>query len=230
MTMGPAASCGCDQPFDGLDQRYQRLLWAVILINGTMFVIEMWGGHAAGSRALEADALDFLGDSLTYGLSLWAIGRAATVRARAAIFKGISLLLMGLYVFAKTIFEVFYLGLPRAELMGGIGALAFIANVVSVLLLVRYKDGDANVRSVWLCSRNDAIGNLIVIAAAGSVWASASGWPDVIVAFVMAGLFTNSAWQILTQARREIAEDATQSAKGPSTSANEEQQRCDDSS
>ncbi len=199
-----AGCCGHDVKFDGLDPTYVRILWAVIFINAAMFVIEMWGGHAANSRALEADALDFLGDSLTYGISLWAIGKAAQLRARIAVLKGVSLLVMGVYVFGKTAYEVFYLGMPRAELMGAIGFMALVANVASVLLLVRYKDGDANVRSVWLCSRNDAIGNIIVLMAAGLVWGTATGWPDVIVAAIMAGLFINSAWQILHRARDEL--------------------------
>ena len=200
-----AGCCDQDVKFEGLDPMYMRILWAVILINAAMFVIEMWGGHAADSRALEADALDFLGDSLTYGISLWAIGKAAQLRARIAVLKGLSLLVMGVYVFGKTAYEVFYLGLPHAELMGAIGFMALVANVVSVLLLVPYKDGDANVRSVWLCSRNDAIGNVIVLIAAGLVWGTATGWPDVIVAAIMAGLFINSAWQILHRAREELS-------------------------
>ncbi len=201
------ACCGHNQPFDGMDRRYQQILSIVIAINFSMFVIEMGGGYAANSRALEADALDFLGDSLTYGVSLWAIGKSLALRGKIAILKGVSLLAMGLYVFGKTVYEVFYLGVPRAELMGTIGALALAANVVSVMLLARYKDGDANVRSVWLCSRNDAIGNVIVILAAVLVWGTTSGWPDVIVAGIMASLFLHSAWLILMQARQEIAQD-----------------------
>ena len=190
-----------------MDTRYQRILWIVIALNFSMFLFEMWGGYAADSRALEADALDFLGDSLTYGVSLWAIGKSLVLRGRIAVIKGVSLTGMGLYVFGKTVYEVFFLGLPQAELMGAIGVLALFVNVLSVLLLLRYKNGDANVRSVWLCSRNDAIGNVIVIVAAGAVWGTASGWPDVIVAAIMAGLFLSSAWLILMQARAEIVED-----------------------
>jgi len=201
-----ASCCGHNEPFDGLDPRYKRILWIVIAINGAMFAVETWGGYAANSRALEADALDFLGDSLTYGISLWAIGKSINLRGKIAMLKGVSLLLMGVYVFSKTVYEVFVLEVPQAELMGTIGFMALAANVASVMLLARYKDGDANVRSVWLCSRNDAIGNVIVIAAAGVVWGTMSGWPDVIVAGIMAGLFINSAWLILVQARAELAQ------------------------
>ncbi len=201
-----SASCcgGHEHGFDGMDPKYRRVLWIVIAINGVMFLVETLGGYAASSQALQADALDFLGDTLTYGVSLWAIGRPLSVRSRVAVLKGASLFLVGLWVLGKTIYEVFYLGLPRAEIMGTIGFLAMTANIASVLFLLPYKDGDANVRSVWLCSRNDAIGNVIVMGAALAVWGTATGWPDVIVAGIMAGLFLSSAWQILAQARREL--------------------------
>lgn len=204
-------SCGCsgNPRFDGIDPRYKRVLWLVIAINGLMFFVEMAAGQLAGSQALQADALDFLGDTLTYGLSLAVIGQPLTTRANAALLKGFSLLAMGLFVFGSTAYHVLVLGVPQAEVMGLIGLLALAANVASVLLLLRYKDGDANVRSVWLCSRNDAIGNVAVMLAAGAVWATSSAWPDLIVAAAMAGLFLNSAWQILRQSlaeRREAAE------------------------
>jgi Co/Zn/Cd efflux system component len=157
-------------------------------------------GHLARSQALQADALDFLGDTVTYGLSLAVIGATLRTRATAALFKGVSLSVMGAWVLGSTVYHVLVLGLPRAEIMGVIGLLALAANITSVLLLMRYKDGDANVRSVWLCSRNDAIGNIVVTGAAGAVWWTASAWPDLIVAALMAGLFLSSAVQILRQA------------------------------
>jgi Co/Zn/Cd efflux system component len=176
------------------------VLWTVILINAAMFVTEIVAGHLARSQALQADALDFLGDTVTYGLSLAVIGATLRTRATAALFKGVSLSVMGAWVLGSTVYHVLVLGLPRAEIMGVIGLLALAANVTSVLLLMRYKDGDANVRSVWLCSRNDAIGNIVVTGAAGAVWWTASAWPDLIVAALMAGLFLSSAVQILSQA------------------------------
>jgi Co/Zn/Cd efflux system component len=195
-------ACGCHggvPVFDGVDPRYKRVLWTVIAINATLFVTEIVAGHLARSQALQADALDFLGDTVTYGLSLAVIGASLRIRATAALFKGVSLSLMGAWVLGSTLYQVLILGLPRAEIMGGIGILALAANLASVLLLMRYKDGDANVRSVWLCSRNDAIGNVVVMAAAGAVWWTASAWPDLIVA----GLFLTSAVQILRQAWAE---------------------------
>ena len=164
-----------------------------------MFLVELLAGKLAGSQALQADALDFLGDFLTYGVSLLVIGMSVKVRSTAALLKGLSLLLMGLWVLFSTLYEVLFLGIPRAEIMGVIGFLALLANVVSVVLLSGYKDGDANVRSVWLCSRNDAIGNVAVMFASVLVWYLGSGWPDIAVAFVMALLFLRSSQLILVQ-------------------------------
>src|SRR5690349_18683795 len=207
-------ACGChgNPRFDGVDPRYKAILWTVIAINGIMFAVEMVAGHLAGSQALQADALDFLGDTLTYGLSLAVIGTSLRTRATAAMLKGFSLLAMGLWVFGSTLYQLMFLGLPKAEIMGSIGFLAFAANVASVLLLMRYKDGDANVRSVWLCSRNDAIGNVAVMVAALAVWGTATKWPDLIVAGIMAGLFLYSSSQILRQSWREIKTGQTQPA------------------
>ncbi|ODT21650.1 MAG: cation transporter [Hyphomicrobium sp. SCN 65-11] len=199
--------CGANARFDGLDPRYKRVLWVVIGINAAMFVVEMGAGHLAGSQALQADALDFLGDTLTYGLSLAVIGRSVRTRSSAAVVKGLSLCLMGLWVFGSTAYSVLVSGVPQAEIMGLVAVLALSANIASVLLLMRYKDGDANVRSVWLCSRNDAVGNLAVMIAALAVWSTSSAWPDLLVAAIMAGLFLWSSTQILLQAWQEHRTD-----------------------
>jgi len=209
-----SASCGHDAVFDGISNDYKRRLWLVIAINAGMFAVEMTAGQLARSQALQADALDFFADALTYGISLAVIGASLKVRATAALAKGVSLLLMGLWVFASTVYRVIYLGTPQAEIMGAIGFMALAANVASVLILMRYKDGDANVRSVWLCSRNDAIGNVAVMIAAFGVWGSASGWPDVVVAFGMAALFLSSAFQIVRQGLAEFRAPGTASAHG----------------
>jgi len=195
--------CGNDAKFDGVSADYKRRLWLVIAINALMFVVEMSAGRLAQSQALQADALDFLGDALTYGLSLAVIGSSIAVRTNAALFKGFSLLAVGAWVFGSTVYRVFYGGVPAAEIMGWVGFLALVANCASVLLLMSYKDGDANVRSVWLCSRNDAIGNIAVMFAALGVWGTASGWPDLIVAGIMASLFLSSATQIIRQSLDE---------------------------
>jgi cation diffusion facilitator family transporter len=208
-----ANCCGHGATFEGLSADYKRRLWAVIAINAGMFMVEMSAGALAGSQALQADALDFLGDATTYGISLAVIGAALRVRAWAAFAKGVSLTLMGLWVFGATAYHVLVLGVPRAEVMGVVGFMALAANVASVLLLLRYKDGDANVRSVWLCSRNDAIGNVAVMLAAAGVWLTATRWPDLIVAAIMAGLFLYSSVQILRQSLRELRGGAMQTAE-----------------
>jgi Co/Zn/Cd efflux system component len=201
------AGCSCNNVrFEGVSAGYRRALLAVIAINAVMFAVEITAGALAGSQALKADALDFLGDTLTYAISLWAIGRPLRVRAGAALLKGMSLGAMGLWVFGSTLWHVLSTGVPDAPIMGAVGALACAANIVSVLLLLRYRDGDANVRSVWLCSRNDAIGNVAVIGAAGAVALTGSAWPDLLVAAAMAGLFLWSAAQIIAQALAERAE------------------------
>lgn len=205
---GPVAGCGCgdDIKFDGLSVAYKRALWAVIAINGVMFLVEMSAGMFAGSQALQADALDFLGDTATYSLTFMVIGMPLVWRARAALIKGISLALMGFWVLGSTAWHVLVLGVPQAELMGAIGILALAANLTSVLLLFKFRDGDANIRSVWLCSRNDAIGNVAVIIAASGVWATSTAWPDLIVAGIMASLFLWSSVLISRQALAELYE------------------------
>ena len=205
------AACGCHggvPRFDGVDPRYKLVLWTVIAINGAMFLTEMVAGQLAGSQALKADALDFLADTVTYGLSLAVIGASLRTRALAALLKGLSLSLMAAWVMGSTIYHTLILGLPSAELMGGIGVLALTANLASVLLLLRYKDGDANVRSVWVCSRNDAIGNVVVMAAALGVWVTSTAWPDLAVAALMAGIFLSSSVQILRQAWGEYRNES----------------------
>ena len=187
----------------GSTRRYKRILWAVIALNAAMFVVEMTAGALARSQALQADALDFLADTVTYCLSLAVIGASLRTRSVAALGKGASLSLISLWVLGSTIYRVFFLALPRAEIMGVVAVLALVANAASVLLLMRYKDGDANIRSVWLCSRNDAIGNVVVMVAALGVWGSRTPWPDLAVAAFMASLFFSSSAQILRQAWHE---------------------------
>lgn len=198
--------CGKDVKFDGVSADYKRVLWVVIAINGSMFLVEMVAGVFAGSQALQADALDFLGDTATYGITMLVIGMPIVWRARAALFKGLSLAAMGMWVLGSTAYNVLILGVPQAGLMGAIGFLALMANLISVLLLMKYRDGDSNVRSVWLCSRNDAIGNVAVIIAASGVWATSTAWPDLIVAGIMASLFLWSSVQIVRQAVSELVE------------------------
>lgn len=202
-----AGDCCGDVKFDGVSAAYKRALWAVIAINGSMFLVEMSAGLAASSMALKADALDFLGDTVTYFISFLVIGQPLIMRARVALFKGFSLGIFAAFILGATLYRVMVVGTPDEMIMGWVGSLAFAANVLSVLILLRFRDGDANVRSVWLCSRNDAIGNLAVIMAAFAVAWTGSGWPDLLVAAILAGLFLVSAVKICRQAFDEIAEE-----------------------
>lgn len=206
-----ASGCGCHQGtvrFDGASRAYKTILWVIILLNAGMFLVEIVAGVAAGSMALQADSLDFAGDALTYGLSLAVIGMAPAVRTRVALVKGASLGIVAVYVLGASLWRTFVAGVPEALTMGVVGVMALAVNVASALLLLRYKDGDANVRSVWLCSRNDAIGNVAVLAAAGVVALTATRWADLAVACVMAGLFLSTSWQVVRAARRELADEA----------------------
>ena len=196
--------CSNDQKFDGASVAYRRALWAVILINLVMFAVEITAGFASGSQALKADALDFAGDTMTYTISLLVIGSSLALRARAALFKGGLLIVIAVSVLGMTLMRALSGEPPVAETMGIVGFAALLANAASVLILLKWRDGDANVRSVWLCSRNDAIGNVGVMIAGGLVAITGSAWPDLILAFALAALFTRSAWSICIQALDEL--------------------------
>lgn len=204
-----SASCHSHSAaFDGTSPAYRRALTVVIALNAGMFTVEMAAGALADSRALQADALDFLADATTYGLSLAVIGSSLAARARVAQLKGWSLALMGLWVLGSTLWQTLHPDVPQAKVMGGVGLAALAANLASVLILMRWRDGDANVRSVWLCSRNDAVGNVAVMVAAVLVALTGTAWPDLIVAALMSGLFLNSSVQILRRAASERATPA----------------------
>ncbi|MBB4286443.1 cation transporter [Roseospira goensis] len=203
------SGCGCshDVRFDGVSRSYRRILLIIIAINATMFAVEMSSGLYAQSMALKADALDFLGDSVTYALSLAVIGMSLRTRATVALLKGVSLAVMAAVVLGGSLYRVFVVAQPDEVVMGTVGVLAFVANLVSALLLLRYRNGDSNVRSVWLCSRNDAIGNVGVIGAGVLVGVTATPWPDLVVAAVLAGLFLTSSVGIIRQALAERREE-----------------------
>jgi Co/Zn/Cd efflux system component len=183
---------------DGLSAEFrQRLVW-VTLINFGMFVVEMGAGSLAGSQALRADALDFFAHGATYALSFWAIGRPAAARSGAALLRGAVLFAMGVWIAVTTLYQFFVRGLPEAEVMGAIGFVALAANLLSVYLLLPHKAHPA-----WLGARNDTIGNVAVMLAAGLVLVLNNGVPDLIVAGVMAALFISASYPILTQSWRE---------------------------
>jgi len=187
------------------DPRWRRILWIALVINAAMFAVEIVAGVAADSRALQADALDFLGDSANYAISLGVAGMALAWRARAALFKAVTMLAFGLWVFGSALWGFVAGTAPHAETMGIIGALALGANVVVALMLYRYRTGDANMRSVWICSRNDAVGNLAVMGAALGVFGTGQSWPDLAVAATMAALAIWGSIEVFKQARGELA-------------------------
>jgi Co/Zn/Cd efflux system component len=184
--------------------KWRRALWLALIINAGFFVAEIVAGAAAGSASLQADALDFFGDATNYAISLGVTGMALQWRSRAAIAKGVTMAVFALWVLTSTAWHAFYGTLPRAEVMGVVGIAALIANGAVAVMLYRFRTGDANMRSVWICSRNDAVGNLAVVLAALGVFGSGSGWPDVIVAAIMGCLGLRGGWQIINQARGEL--------------------------
>jgi Co/Zn/Cd efflux system component len=187
------------------DPRWRRVLWIALIVNAAMFGVEIVAGVAADSRALQADALDFLGDAANYAISLGVAGMAIAWRARAALLKAATMLAFGLWVFASAVWGFVAGTAPEAETMGIVGALALVSNVVVALMLYRYRTGDANMRSVWVCSRNDAIGNLAVMAAALGVFGTGQGWPDLAVAAIMAALAIWGGLDVFRHARSDLA-------------------------
>lgn len=186
------------------DPRWRRVLWIALVVNATMFLVEMGAGAAADSRALQADALDFLGDAANYAVSLAVVGMALAWRARAAMLKSLFMLGFAAWVFGSAVLAFVNGASPDPATMGAVGALALAANVGVALSLFRYRTGDANMRSVWICSRNDAIGNVAVTLAALGVFGTGSALPDLIVAAIMALLALTGGVQVLRQARGEL--------------------------
>ncbi|WP_295042681.1 cation transporter [uncultured Paracoccus sp.] len=187
----------------GSSPRFRRVLWIALAINAGMFVAEIAAGMLAGSAALQADALDFLADASNYAISLFVLGMSLKWRAGAAWVKGASMGVFGIWVLGMVLWHIANGSVPHAPTMGVIGTLALVANLICLLLLMAFRDGDANMRSVWICSRNDVIANLAVLLAALGVFGTGTGWPDFIVASLMATLALQGAATILRDATRE---------------------------
>lgn len=196
------SACGTKSALN--DPRWRRALWIALGVNAAMFAAEFVAGSAADSRSLQADALDFLGDSANYAISLTVAGMALVWRARSALVKGLTLLGFGAWVLATAMLAFLNGAAPQPETMGIVGALALAANVGVALLLYRFRSGDANMRSVWICSRNDAIGNIAVMVAALGVFRTGNAWPDLVVAGIMAVLAISGGAQIVLHARDEL--------------------------
>ena len=185
--------------------RWRAILWIALVANAAMFVIEIIAGIAADSRALQADALDFFADASNYAISLGVAGMALASRAKAALLKAATMLAIGLWVVGSAIYGLIGGSNPEPQAMGMIGALALFVNVIVAVMLFRYREGDANMRSAWICSRNDALGNIAVLGAALGVFGTGQAWPDLLVASVMAALALWGAAIIFRQARHELA-------------------------
>lgn len=184
--------------------RYRKILWVALIVNLAMFAIEIGAGFKFGSTSLLADAIDFFGDAANYGVSLAVFSAGVVLRARAALLKGVCMIAFGLFVLGRATWMLNQGGTPEAFTMGSIGLLALIANLAVATMLYAYREGDANMRSVWLCSRNDAIGNVAVMLAALGVLGTGSAWPDLLVACGMAVLALVGGWSVIKQASGEI--------------------------
>jgi len=198
-------ACGSRQTLN--DPRWRRVLWIALGLNAVMFAVEIVAGVMAHSRSLQADALDFLGDAANYAISLGVAGLAVQWRARTALLKGLTILLFGVGVLASAVWGLVHGATPDPFAMGFVGSVALLVNISVALMLYRYRTGDANMRSVWICSRNDAINNLLVIGAGLAVLWSGSGLPDLLVAFIMAALGISGGWLIVRQSALELRDN-----------------------
>lgn len=185
--------------------QYRRALWIALIVNLAMFVVEVGAGVSAGSAALLADAVDFFGDAGNYALSLFVLSMGLAARARTAMFKGLTMAAYGLYVLGQTAWNAWYGATPEAMTMGVVGLMALVANLGVAGVLYAWRDGDANMRSVWLCTRNDAIGNAAILFAALGVFGTGTAWPDLAVGGIMAGLALSGAYQVIHRARGELS-------------------------
>lgn len=212
--------CASDQASEDLENpRFRIVLWIALLANFAMFIVEIIASQLGDSMSLQADALDFFGDSANYAISLFVVGMALTVRAKASLFKSATMAIFGVWVIGSAIYRAVVGSSPEPIMMGSVALVALVVNVGVAALLFTYRNGDSNRQSIWLCSRNDAIGNVAVMLAAAGVFASSSRWPDLIVAALIAGLNLNAALRVVRLARGELqlARDECELHPGVST-------------
>lgn len=204
--MGGCNTCASESTRDveRKNRLFRRILWFALASNGVMFAVELVASFISGSVSLQADALDFFGDAVNYGITLFVLGMSLHARAKAALFKSATMAAFGLWVIGSAVYRATTGAVPDAAVMGVIGMLALLVNVGVAVMLYRYRGGDSNMRSIWLCSRNDALGNIAVMLAAGGVFATATGWPDILVAALIAGLNLSAAAHVLRQAVAEL--------------------------
>ncbi len=194
----------CDSNRHLFDANYRKIIWICLIANAVMFVVQIVASYIAGSVSLLANSLDFLSDSVNYGISIFVLDKALRVKAKASIFKGVSLGLVGLWTAFETVHHGLSPIIPKANIMTYVSIIALIVNVGCTILLYRFREGDSNAKSVWLCSRNDAIGNIAVMIAALGVFFLNSAYPDIIVATILACLSLSASWQILVTAKKEL--------------------------
>jgi len=207
-------SCCAPDLSASVSEAYRRVLWIALGVNASMFLVEVVAGVAAGSVALQADALDLFGDAMNYALSLSVLSMTLAWRARAALMKGVSMGLFGLWVMGASTYNAIWGAVPSASIMAATSLLVLVGNVAVAAMLYRYRDGDANMRSVWLCTRNDVIGNIAVICAAIGVFGTGTAWPDIAVAAIISSLAFAASWDVIRSARRELLSCAQ---PGPAT-------------
>jgi cation diffusion facilitator family transporter len=202
MSTNCCSHSSCSSPV--VDPRYRRALWVALFLNVTMFVVELGASWTSGSVSLMADSIDFFGDAANYGISLAVLAMAASARSKAALFKAATMGAFGVFVLGKALYNLKAGVTPEPITMGAVGFAALAVNAGVALMLYRFRTGDANMRSVWICSRNDAIGNVAVMLAAIGVFGTGTAWPDLLVAAVMGALALTGAWTVFRQARAEL--------------------------
>ena len=198
-----SAHC-CPPPPPSADPAYRKVLWIALLLNAAMFAVEIVGSAQSGSVSLLADAIDFFGDAANYALSLAVLSMALAWRAKASLLKATSMAGFGVFVLGHALWSALNDEPPQPLTMGAVALHALAVNVLVAWLLYRYRNGDSNMRSVWICSRNDAIGNIAVVLAALGVFGTGAAWPDLLVAAGMAALALSGAWSVMRQALGEL--------------------------
>ena len=204
--MASCNTCATEHVADAERQKplFRRIVWFALICNALMFVLEIIASFISGSVSLQADAIDFFGDAVNYGITLFVLGMGIHARAKAALFKSATMAAFGVWVIGSAVYRSFTGSVPDAAVMGVFGMLALLVNVAVALMLYRYRTGDSNMRSIWLCSRNDALANIAVMLAAAGVFATATGWPDILVAVLIAGLNLGAAVRVMQQAMGEL--------------------------
>jgi len=203
-----SAEC-CDVKHEKVSQQFRKVLWVALVLNFTMFIVEFSASFSADSVSLVADSIDFFGDSANYAVSLFVLGLGVATRAKASLLKAATMAAFGFWVIGTAIYNAIVISSPEPQMMGLLGLIAMLVNLAVAIMLYSFRDGDSNMKSVWLCTRNDVIGNIAVILAASGVFLTTTRWPDLIVAFGMGALSLHSSLQVMKIARVELKTQST---------------------